>query len=316
MDRAIVFGQHDHLVGVVTEPNERTIGSLKRCAEIAAIMLTPGMLHHVGPFRMHVDLARWLAGHDLRSLRFDLSGIGESLGMGATGCSIDRAAAETSAAMDWMSEHYGCQRFILFGLCSGADDSIHTAFQDPRVAALVVIDGCGFRTRRYHWHRCYSHYLPRLCRPSKWKRLLRRLLVSQTTPPPTLQAGTDVREFPIRDEAAKQLQQLANRGTRMHFVYTGGVAEYYNYAGQFFDMFPQVQWQGHVSTEYFAHMDHVALLCEDREQLIDHVGQRMLDFADEIAPPQEMMAPTAMFPSASFPSTNACIGDVSTTPTF
>jgi hypothetical protein len=83
--------------------------------------------------------------------------------------------------------------------------------------------------------------------------------------------GTDIREYPAREEAAKLLQRLADRGTKVHFIYTGGVAHYYNHAGQFNDMFPELKHRPEITTEYFEQMDHVAYLCEDRESVAGHI---------------------------------------------
>ena len=273
MDQAIVFGDHEHLVGIVSHPNDPA----GQQSKTAAIMLTPGMLHNVGPFRMHVDLARQLSASGIRSLRFDLSGIGESLGIGSTRNSIDRAAAETRDAMDWLEKHHGCKHFVLFGLCSGADDSMHTAISDPRVAGFVAIDGLGFRTRRFYLHRITSHYIPRLLSPRKWMDLANRFLFGGAAVPKTLQTGADVREFPDQEEAERQLQTLVDRGVQMHFVYTGGIADYYNYEDQFFEMLPGVDFRNSISTIFFPQMDHVALLCEDREALVAHVTQKIIE---------------------------------------
>ena len=154
MDHAVVFGKYQNLVGTVTEP-------IGEPSSVAAIFLTAGMLHHAGPYRLHVDLAHEVSKSNMLSIRFDLSGIGESLGVGQGGQSIDRAANETAQAMDYLSEKYGIKKFVLFGLCSGADDSVHTALTDKRVVGVVALDGCGYRTKRFYWHRLVSHYAPR-----------------------------------------------------------------------------------------------------------------------------------------------------------
>lgn len=274
MDNAVVFGKYQNLVGTVTQPNGET-------SSVAAIFLTPGMLHHAGPFRLHVDLARKLADSNILSLRFDLSGIGESLGIGQGGRSIDRAANETKQAMDYLADQFGVEKFILFGLCSGADDSVHTAMADERVVGLVTLDGCGYRTRRFHWHRMISHYAPRMMMMSKWSRLIKRIAGSAAESPATLQMGTDVREFPSQDVAAKEFQTLSDRGVQMHFVYTGGIADYYNYANQFFDMFRGVTWNGQASTTFFPQMDHVAMLCEDRENLVADVTSNIVQMSQQ-----------------------------------
>ena len=268
IDQAIVFGRHQNLVGTVTAPENRFTGDH---ADVAAIFLTPGMLHHAGPFRLHVALARDLASDGICSLRFDLSGIGESLGVGTAGRSIDRAANEAQQAMDHMSDELGIDKFVLFGLCSGADDSVHAALNDDRIVGVVAMDGCGYRTSRYHWNRLTKHYLPRVISPAKWVSWLLR----QSTPdsaPKTLQMGADIREFPPLAQATSEFRQLVDRGVRFHFAYTGGITEYYNYEQQFFDMFSDVDWRGQATTSYFSQMDHVGMLCEDRERLVADIN--------------------------------------------
>ncbi|MEM7477597.1 MAG: hypothetical protein AAF483_21630, partial [Planctomycetota bacterium] len=59
-----------------------------------------------------------------------------------------------------------------------------------------------------------------------------------------------------------------------HFLYTGGVGEYYNHAGQFDSMFPRLQKlqseleRPCITTSYYPAMDHVAFLCEHRLELV------------------------------------------------
>ncbi len=273
MDQAVVFGKYQNLVGTVTHPSDKS-------STVAAIFLTAGMLHQAGPFRLYVDLARALADKNICSMRFDLSGIGESLAVGVGGQSIDRAANETAQAMDYLQNTYHIDKFILFGLCSGADDSVHTAVKDNRVVGLVTLDGCGYRTARFRWIRLTRHIVPRLLMPSKWMRLIQRLMAQDDEALATLKVGADIREYPTRDDAANEFKILLNRGVQMHFIYTSGIAEYYNYENQFFEMFSDVSWNGLASTKFFPHMDHVAMLCEDRNELVQDVSRRMIGIAN------------------------------------
>ena len=266
MDVPIVFGRHDNLVGVVSGLSDRKVGS-----DIGVVMLTPGMLHHAGPYRLHVELAQALADIGMPSLRFDLSGIGESLAVGSAHCSLDRAADESRQAMDVLSDEFGIQRFVLFGLCSGADDSLHTALRDPRVIGLAMMDGFGYPTKRFYRRRIASHYIPRLLNWHKWQSIVRRTLGLTTQVPNSLRVGDDIREFPDRDEAAQQLRRLIERDVKLHLIYTGGVGEYYNYAEQYQDMFSDVRFDGNVSSAFFSEMDHVAMLREDRDRLIAEI---------------------------------------------
>lgn len=149
-ETAVVFGDYSHLVGVVAEPT-----SVDSSDTFAVLIITAGMLPSSGPFRLHVDLARSLATENILSLRFDLSGIGESLAVGTCGSSLDRAAIEISAAIDFLSENYGITRVALFGLCSGADDALYAALQDKRIVGLFCVDGCGYRTPKFYLYRCF-----------------------------------------------------------------------------------------------------------------------------------------------------------------
>ena len=272
MDQTIVFGQYQHLVGI-----ENIVASDNA---IAMIMLTPGMLHNAGPFRMHVDLAQNLEQQGISSFRFDLSGIGESLGVGATGKSIDRAAAETIEAMNHLMEAHGIQQFILFGLCSGADDSMQTALQDERVKGVIALDGAAYKTPKFKL--IESILLGRkMLSPAKWANKVRNLTGNDTAPA-SLAMGSDIREFPeTAEQACKEIQQLVDKEVQLHFIYTGGT-DYYNYAQQFYDMLPQMKWRGTESTKYFPQMDHVVMLCEDRQQMVEHIADKVLGMSEKL----------------------------------
>jgi len=270
MEQAIIFGKFDHLLGVesIAKPSAES-GTM-------VIMLSAGMLHNVGPYRMYVDFSRHLVEQGISSLRFDLSGIGDSLGVGSAGKSLDRAASEASEAMDYCQQQHGIKRFILFGLCSGADDSIQAALKDERVKGVITLDGLAYSTLKFKIHKLLllSKIMLRL---DKWLNRIISLTAVSKSAPASLAMGSDVREYPeTAVQASKELQQLVDRGTRLHFIYTGGTDDY-NYAQQFYDMLPNVNWKGFESTQFFPHMDHVATLCEDRQQLVKHMVGKVLE---------------------------------------
>ena len=276
MEQAVIFGKYDHLMGVKNIVDQ-DIGQAQT-KNVAMILITAGMLNSVGPFRMYVDIAHKLSEQGISSLRFDLSGIGESLGVGIVGKSINRAAHEITEAMDYLSEKHDIKKFILFGLCSGADDSVQTALNDERVIGVIALDGVGYKTFRF-WLTGIPLFLKRMFRREKWGNLFRDLshgLYQTQVTPASLASGGDVREFPdTPKQASQEFQQLVDRGTQLHFIYTGGT-EYYNYAKQFYEMLPEVNWKNTESTVFFPHMDHVVLLCEDRQELVDHVADKTM----------------------------------------
>ena len=70
-ERVYRFGPQRSLVGIYTEPSpEEMIPDAP-----LAVILNAGIVHHIGPFRLHVDLARRLAESGFRTLRLDLSGL-------------------------------------------------------------------------------------------------------------------------------------------------------------------------------------------------------------------------------------------------
>ncbi len=270
-EQAIIFGQYNHLLGVssVTTTSDKV--------DTAVIIMTAGMLHNVGPYRMYVELARSLTEQGIPSLRFDISGIGDSLGVGSAGKSIDRAAAEAVEAMDYLQKKQSIKHFIFFGLCSGADDSIQAALHDERIKGVILMDGLAYSTLQFKLRQLVLP-MKMMLRPEKWLKKIKALKArpSSKSAPASLAMGGDIREYPeTPEQAARELQQLLDRGTSLHFIYTGGTDDY-NYARQFYDMLPAVDWKGADSTQFFPHMDHVATLCEDRQELISHVTEKAL----------------------------------------
>ncbi|MCE3014680.1 MAG: lipase [Pirellula sp.] len=269
-----VFGEYQHLFGIHRDAVEsEALDSESSCSEskIAVLMLTAGMLTSVGPSRLHVDLADKLSGLGLPSFRFDLSGIGESLAVGSHGSSLERAASEVRQAMDMLEREYGYSHFMLFGLCSGADDAIPSAVEDERIIAASLVDACGYRTAG-HWAPFVSRkYLPKVVRMSKWIDLFRGYFQSTKSSASTMPIGSDIREFPDREQSEATLLGLIGRGMRLQFVYTGGVIDYYSYADQFFDMFPRVVNRSEIAVVYQPRWDHVAMLQEDRTELLQAV---------------------------------------------
>jgi hypothetical protein len=279
-ESAVVFGEYDHLVGIVNPARNSFVQN-----DFAVVIVTSGMLPSSGPFRLHVDLARSLQRKGVPAFRFDLSGIGESLAVGGGGSSLERAAKEISAAIDLLQDEYGIERIALFGLCSGADDALFAATQDKRIVGLFSADGCGYRTPKFYVYRAIRNFLPKLTSTRAWRSRFLGHRGTEAAVHESLQLGTDVREFPDRDPAAKQIAELVERGVDLHFHYTGGVGEYYNYDRQFHEMFASAPLSvrkaiSRVTTSFVPDSDHVAYLLEHREALVELATQRLSAMGD------------------------------------
>jgi len=162
-ESAVLFGSTRSLVGIITEPAEESA----RPDAPAVLILNSGLVHRVGPKRLHVRLARRLAGLGFTCMRIDLSGIGDS----RTGSSIDaiheRWCSEAREAMRLLREHHGARRFLVAGNCSGAALSYFVALAEPDVVAAALINPPNPRPLRYYLRLALKH-------PAFWRRLVRR----------------------------------------------------------------------------------------------------------------------------------------------
>lgn len=266
-EQAILFGPDSILSGVFCRPDGEADPNRP-----AVLFWNVGLLHRVGPFRMYVDLARRLAARGFASLRFDLSGLGDSLPARDQAPRRERVTAEVRAAMDWVTGAGGGRTFVLVGLCSGADDAHAVAAADQRVTAAVLMDGYTYPTLRFHLLR----YASFLSSPRRIGRFLKRgwahmHRLARRQPAEPSMADELGLACPPRAEAQRGIQQLVDRGGRLLFVYTGEAHAYYNYAAQFWDMFPGLNPRGRIECHYMREADHIFSEVPARRALMDRI---------------------------------------------
>ena len=134
-EEALLLGSEQTNVGVFTPAADSSCGQ----GDLAALCITAGLLHHVGPHRMHVLLARALAKQGISTLRFDLSGVGDSSVRTDDLPADEVPLREINDAIDAL-ESRGFRRFILFGVCSGALHALKAAEGSPKIAGLVLVN--------------------------------------------------------------------------------------------------------------------------------------------------------------------------------
>lgn len=147
-ERVVKFGPQGILLGIETLPDGLASDSVLP----AVILLNAGVVHRVGPHRMTVNLARRLAGAGFPALRYDRSGLGDSVPR-SRGTATGAAIADAQAAMDFLDKGSRLGRFVLGGLCSGADNSVRVALVDKRVVGIILLDPFGYRTLRFYVER-------------------------------------------------------------------------------------------------------------------------------------------------------------------
>lgn len=286
-ERVLLVGEAPALVGVVTEP----AGGADPDRPVL-LVLNSGLVPRVGPYRSTVNVTRRAAREGFLSVRFDLSGVGDSDARRDNASFEDRWIGDTRAVMDHLEKSRGASRFVLMGLCSGADNAFQTAKRDERVAGIVQIDGYAYKTPGYH----ARYYGKRLRDPQTLRRFAHRALsgigsrlvgglagsasVSGDDTPLVPAAPADaqyIREFPPRDEVAGDLRAMLARGMKLCVVHSGGMEIYYNHKSQFRDAFRDVDFAGALTVHYFDEADHTFTELAQQQALHDAVTTWLRD---------------------------------------
>ena len=167
LERVAVLGPNK-LIGIET----LATGPASSAGLPAIILLNAGIVHRVGPHRITVTLARRLAEAGHAVLRFDQSGIGDSRPRAAGVSYLESVIDDVRQGMAYLEKTSGARRFILGGICSGADNSLRAALVEPRIVGIALLDPYAYRTAGYYLRRVMlqvPHWGP-------WKRLAGRTL--------------------------------------------------------------------------------------------------------------------------------------------
>lgn len=266
MNESIVtIGKDVKMVGILTRPDNASPN------KPMVLLTNTGTLHHVGPYREWVDLARRLGEDGFSVFRFDLTSLGDSDVSSDLREDAERAISDIIDVMNHLDKNLGAKKFVIIGLCSGADYGHPIAVMDKRIVGTFFIDALGYRTKRWYVH----HYLPRLLdfqkHGSRLRRLCNRLLPAklsmQVKNKDKLKPSLFLREFPPREKIQKELKELVERDVSMFFIYTNGVGRYLNYANQFRAMFPKLEWKDKIQVVFYPESDHTFSLLAHRARL-------------------------------------------------
>lgn len=251
------FGRANHLIGIAGVPPAAT-------SPVGVIVLNAGMVHRIGPFRLNVEMTRRLNACGYPTLRFDLSTIGDSGSSGESQTRTQQVCADVDDAMCLLSQQADCRRFVLVGLCSGAQNAHTVAKTDDKVAGVIFLDGYAFRTFGYR----VRYYLPRLLDPARWMRRFTRKL-----PPPRAAGAEPTFSVAVLPQAVvrRDLAGMLDRGLKLYLIYSGGINLYFNHLRQFRECFGPVINRPGISTSFNHQADHTYILADDRHRLLDSV---------------------------------------------
>jgi pimeloyl-ACP methyl ester carboxylesterase len=270
-EQAVLLGERRSLVGVVTRPRTPVpvLGP-------AVIILNTGIVHRVGHNRMYVTLSRMLAADGRLVVRFDQSGLGDSMARTDHLPPLAAGLADIKEALDSVESSHKVSRFILVGLCSGADLAVLYGHSDPRVVGLVLMDPTIPPTPRY-----YVHYiLRRLVHLQNWLSVLTGRsgllkLVSahlrNRVRPSDKARPLSFLNLQFSPYLAQCYAASAARGLKLLTAFTS-LSPRHAYERQILDAFPELSAGGTLQLQYFPQSDHVFSAAQDRARLFRAIG--------------------------------------------
>lgn len=256
-EQTILCGSGHNLITTITLPS-----GIATARDRPTVLLTnSGVISRAGPYRINVQLARRLAERGIASIRFDLTGIGDSRRTASTLTQMEQWVVDTRAIMDMARERLQSERFFMVGFCSGAEVAYRCALQDRRLAGILLWDLFAYPTLRsslntliFKLQRAGARGLLR-----KLATRAMRLAGMGSGKPVAKQQLQDLApaQIPTRREFATGLQALQEQGTDVLVAFCGGEPEWYNYRAQFHDSlaaFPAVK---KIRCEQLAMSDHL-----------------------------------------------------------
>jgi pimeloyl-ACP methyl ester carboxylesterase len=239
-ETAVWFGSPHPLFGVVTSlvAAPRPAGEVK---SRGIVLINSGAVHHVGPNRLYVALARHLAQQGHVVLRMDISGIGDSpTAPGAVENTVysRHAVNDVSAAIKYLREHWHVQDVRAAGLCSGAYHAFKAAVARVPVNGIVLInpltffwkEGMSLQYPEYRVAADIMRYRTNVLRPTSWLKVLRgqvnlwessqvllRRVLSLVLKP--LRALARSFRMPLADDLPSELERVVRAGIELRFVF-------------------------------------------------------------------------------------------------
>lgn len=275
-ERLVVFGDRGDLVGILSEP----AGSRRQ--PVACLFPNVGLAHRIGPHRLNVRISRALARAGLTSLRFDLSGIGDSPAARSSEHFMDQAVRDMKAAMDHLEAATGIRRFIVFGICSGAANGYFITQADPRVAGVLMLDGFRYPSLMARIANAFqlagNVRFKTVC--SRLARKIERRFSKMNDPEPAaalIDVDVDVMKPPMA-AFRSSIESMIARGVHVYFIFSGSLRLKDRHRA-FLSAFGSAAFLEQVRYDFLAEMDHTATPLATQHRLIEAVN----DWAMQVA---------------------------------
>lgn len=283
---AVLLGKDRSLVGILTENENENVSEENRLTGV--LLLNAGLIHHIGPNRIYVKMARLLASIGFVVLRFDFSGIGDSGIRKDKLPVIESMADEMRQAMDYLEQTKGIKQFNCIGFCSGAAAAGQISVVDHRVKKAILIDPPvpeSPQTELMAHSKYYSKQA--LFNPHSWlKFLLMRSSYSNICGAVWMEIKArlrpDLSRFREASEIANELKKffrtLRMKGVQLFMVYSedseGDIGERY-FLEVVKEEYRMMQDSGLLTSEKLHEADHLATPLASQEWLLNLISKWM-----------------------------------------
>jgi alpha-beta hydrolase superfamily lysophospholipase len=312
----IYFGPNGRLFGILSTP------ARPRENAPPVLIASTGANPRYGNARVAVGVARWLAANGIASLRMDGAGIGDSaIDTGERGQPYSQQGdSDLTAAIDELSRRCAAP-VLLLGMCSGAFHALRAAFEDRRIAGLMLVN-----LQKFVWRegeslsvvqritpRTTAFYLRNLTRQHALQRLIHgkinicgialalarrmlRKLVAVSDPALALLQRHETRVGGVR----RQVHDLQQRNVPILFVLSGNdpglveIVEYFGAHGRQFRrqsnvMFRLLEGADHTLSTHWARerlLGLIAMFLRQRCSLVIDAGEAAIQAPARAAPPR------------------------------
>lgn len=234
------LGQNGALFGIVSEPHEGTGAAAPGRAK-AVLLLNSGAVHHIGPNRLYVTLARHLAQRGYTVLRMDIGGLGDSSPRSGEPENVvysKHALQDIRAGLEFLQSRPNIQEVHAVGLCSGAYNAFKAAVAGLPLAGVVLInpltffwkEGMSLQFPEFRIAADIMRYRENAFRLGPWLKLLRgqvdlrelaQVLARRAWGLARIQLRSVARllHLPLHDDLPSELIAISRAGIRPRFVF-------------------------------------------------------------------------------------------------
>lgn len=261
-------------------------------ARAVVVLLNSGSVHHIGPNRLWVRLARQWASKGVVVLRLDLSGIGDSQprpDAPANEVYSASAAMDVDAAVKYVKGALAANEYHVAGLCSGAYHAFKAAVAGQALTSVIMINPLTFfwtpgmsldgEIKDFELQVKSKKYRQQLFSLEPWRKLVRGQLDLSYLGRFVARRVSAVVEgcsrklarlagVALANDLPSELAQVARNRVRQHFVFAVGDPGLELLCSQGGPGLEKLQTDGSIYIDRIAQADHTFTRLEARERLV------------------------------------------------